>query len=278
MTSKSDWEAAYRELLEEGRQRLGEPPSVEDLLAFSRGRLPEAEAARVREFLSYNPEMARALLEPLPFPEEIRPGDPAFLSEEELEQDRQAIQAGLAQPVDAGSAVPENTRPRRRTAELGDRRSLQRWRRSTVAAALLAAVLGGSLVWTQSEVQRLRRELETPRTDVDRRQLVPDGDRDAVGGQEPIALRSEADSFLLVPLLIDPPSAPEVRLRILQGEGKTAKEVWSASGLLRDGADLEILVPRAFLRSGDPYRIELRGVRAGQEELLETYTIQLEEP
>lgn len=272
MTSKTDWETAYRELLAEGRQSLGEPPTVEDLLAFSRGRLPDAAAARVREFLSYHPEMARALVEPLPFPEEIRPGHPAFLPDEALEQDWQAIQAGLAQPVVAGLASEElrDTGP-------GDHRSLRLWRRSALAASLLTAVLGGFLFWTQLEVRRLQRELETPRADVDRRQLLPDGERAAAGGQQPIVLRSEADSFLLVPLLIDPPSAPEVRLRILQGEGKTAQEIWSASGLLRDGS-LEILVPRSFLQSGDPFRIELRGGRAGEEELLAAYTVQLEEP
>jgi hypothetical protein len=60
MISKPDWQNAYRDLIADGRKRV-EPPTVEEVEALFRNELSETEAERVREQLSYYPDMARAM-------------------------------------------------------------------------------------------------------------------------------------------------------------------------------------------------------------------------
>src|SRR5438045_1677156 len=66
MTTKADWQEAYRELISTGRKRVGEPPTAEQVQALFAGDLAEPEAERVRELLAYYPEMARAMVDPFP--------------------------------------------------------------------------------------------------------------------------------------------------------------------------------------------------------------------
>jgi hypothetical protein len=84
---KSDWEATFRELLAEGRLSLGELPSTDELLAWSRWELSAEESERIQEFLVYYPELARALEESFPDPDDIQAGIPEALSKTELAQD-----------------------------------------------------------------------------------------------------------------------------------------------------------------------------------------------
>lgn len=61
--SKHDWDAALDEWVAEERERLGGPPEPEEVVAFLRGELPEADAARVQALLVYYPELTSLLEE-----------------------------------------------------------------------------------------------------------------------------------------------------------------------------------------------------------------------
>lgn len=57
MMTKDDWDAALDAWAHEERERLGGPPEPEEVVAFLRGELPPAEAARIRALLVYYPEL-----------------------------------------------------------------------------------------------------------------------------------------------------------------------------------------------------------------------------
>lgn len=67
MNVNPEWNDALETWVAEERERLGGPPSPEDVDAFLRGALPDAEAARVRTLLVYYPELT-ALLDQAPRP------------------------------------------------------------------------------------------------------------------------------------------------------------------------------------------------------------------
>src|SRR5262249_33149361 len=81
MIRKEDWDAAYREQIAGGQKRVGPPPTFEQVEALSRGELPEPEAERVRETLSYYPDLLRVLTEPFPSVAD------AVLTDQEIEAD-----------------------------------------------------------------------------------------------------------------------------------------------------------------------------------------------
>ncbi|HEX9985014.1 MAG TPA: hypothetical protein VGF69_17260 [Thermoanaerobaculia bacterium] len=66
MITKSDWQTAYDDIIEDGRARLGPPPTVEKIEALRDGKLQEDEAERVREMLAHYPDLVRALTAPFP--------------------------------------------------------------------------------------------------------------------------------------------------------------------------------------------------------------------
>jgi hypothetical protein len=58
--NRSDWEAVRDALIADDRERLGEPPTVEELLAYENGELSAREAERVRQLLIAYPELGSA--------------------------------------------------------------------------------------------------------------------------------------------------------------------------------------------------------------------------
>lgn len=66
MITKNDWDAAAEEFMLAERERLGGPPTPEEVIAYSRGELSEADATRVRALLVYYPDLADILDEPAP--------------------------------------------------------------------------------------------------------------------------------------------------------------------------------------------------------------------
>jgi hypothetical protein len=66
MITKADWQSVNQELMADQRERLGEPPTADELLAYMRGELPPEDEERVRELLVCYPELARSLAEPFP--------------------------------------------------------------------------------------------------------------------------------------------------------------------------------------------------------------------
>jgi hypothetical protein len=291
VTSDRAWEEASRELLAAGRERwrerFGAPPEDEELLAYAAGELPAEAAARVREYVALHPELVPVLAGPVPDPDPAMPGDPAYLSDEELEQDWQALEARLgklapvlpharaaaARPEPPAVSTPAAASP---GAVVQLRRAVQGWRLSTLAAGLLAAVLGGLYFDSAREVRQLAEEARQPRVGPEHRLLLPDGRRGAGGEQPaiPVPLPPDARDLLLMPTLINHPAYPSYRLEVVAlPEDGPEKPIWSLPGLVRRRDDsFEILVPRDALDPGR-YRLELYG--EGRQEPLATYTVQV---
>src|ERR1043165_9307934 len=126
MIGKSEWQKAYRDSLGQEQKRVGPPPTVEQIEALQRGDLPEDEADRVREQLSYYPDLARAMAASIPEEEEA-------LTPEELDAARAAL---LAKP----RAVPQPPLP------FPQRRPYSR-ALSAAAAVIVLGAAGGIGLW-----------------------------------------------------------------------------------------------------------------------------------
>ena len=122
MTTKSELSAANRELMSENRLTIGEPPTAEEVLAYTRGELGPDEEAQIRERLMAYPELVRTLT--TPFPEGAEPDHPDYLSDHEFARHWKALQKRRQRP-DGG---------------------LQFWRAFGAIAAVLAVVFG-ALLW-----------------------------------------------------------------------------------------------------------------------------------
>lgn len=280
MIRKTDWQAAYRDLIAEGRQRMSEPPTAEEIEAYFRGDLAAEDANRVRELLIYYPELANAMEAPFPFPHEGKPGDADFLSAEEVARDWAAIQAQISSlriPAVSGRAG-ELSAPRRLRRFWSWERDLRPWQLSGLAAALLAVFLGGLLLRSQQELRRLQHEIREPRTNLEHRLLLPDGQRGGTAEQPPIPLSSQADYFLFIPALIDQSEYSDYQLELLDLSAAPPHPVWSGKGLRRRSDDtFEVLVPRAFLKPGK-YEFVLSGLRGTEKRTLASYTVRLSPP
>jgi len=66
MITSHDWDAALDAWIIEERERLGGPPSPEEVDAFLTGELNDQEAARVRALLVYYPELTSLLDDVVP--------------------------------------------------------------------------------------------------------------------------------------------------------------------------------------------------------------------
>lgn len=66
MMTKNDWDRASEDFMVAERERLGGPPTPEEVVAFLAGELPEREAERVRALLVYYPELTSILTEERP--------------------------------------------------------------------------------------------------------------------------------------------------------------------------------------------------------------------
>jgi len=235
MITKSEWQSVSHQL------KAGDPPTAEEMLAYSRGELSAEEEARVRERLVSHPDLVRTMTEPFPS-EGAEPGDPDFMSDEEFA----THWASLRNPI-----------PRRG-------RVLHFWHYSTAIAATLAIVLT-TLLWQANS------RVAQPRVVWEQQVLFPDGRR---GPQnEPATLTAQGESVLLVIPLIGQSHFDRYRLEILNVASN--RSIWT-SDALRPGADeaFAILVPRRFLGPGT-YQIVVHGVSGTREERLATYSLRV---
>lgn len=242
MITKSDWQSVHQDLVADGRRRVGEPPTADELLAYSRGELSAEEEERMRELLMSYPELVRTLT--VPFPAEgAEPGDPDYLSEHEFASHWKSLQKKMATPKEVSM--------------------LQFWRTSAVLAAALVLVFGG-LLW------KARSDLGAPRAGWEEQMLMPEGQR---GGSSVTATLVGTGQFYVVVLTIpDSHLAERFRVEIVDDAGKPR---WSGTLPPRtDDLILSLSVPRRFLKPGK-YQIVLYGVNGATESRLETYALRV---
>ncbi len=244
MTTKSEWQEANRALEAEDRQRLGEPPAAEEVLAYMRGELPAHEAARVCERLVAYPELVRTLTAEFPA-EGAEPGDPDYMPDDEFAKHWASLQRRM---------------PRKEPG-----RVLQFWPAISAIAAALAIVFG-ALYW------QARTERAVPLV-ADLQILTPDGRRG--GGDEAVPLTAQGDFYYLVVSLPGTPVFDTHRLEIVDASANPPRSIWSTSVLPRPSSEIfPILVPRTFLKPGK-YQVVLYGVSGAREERIDTYTVRV---
>jgi hypothetical protein len=269
MITKTDLQSVNEELRAESRRRLGDPPTPEELLAYRRGELPPEEEGRIRELLVAYPELARSLAEPFPT-EGAEPGDPDYLSDEEMARHWTSIQQRLgatanAARSEASAAAPPAAQPAH------DGRVLQFWRRASFALAAMLVLAFSGLLWQLQSA----RQLGLPLVASEERQLFPDGRRG--GGESSVTLARGGDAYLLVASMLGREQFATYRVDIVDPDTDSAKALWSSPDLQRrdDGA-FRILVPQQFLKPDRRYQIVIYGINGPREERLAGYTFHVE--
>lgn len=239
MTNKSDWQDANRELLEQQRRKLGDPPTPEELLAYGRGELSESEEERIRDLLVAYPELARMYA--APFPEE---GD--AVSEEQLRAGWNAMQRRLGNRQDSAG---------RPDAEAQRGRVLFRRYAPTTIAAMFAVVFFGLFVQAESRARYHAKQGNEPRILGAPQELDPDGRR---GPDAPTTLRKDGEAYLLKPRLMNQLLYPHYRIELHDASGAA---LWANnSARPDDDGAFQIVVPHTFLREGEEYELKIFGV------------------
>jgi hypothetical protein len=258
MITHSELQTVYRDLIAEDRYRLGDPPTVEELLAWERGDLSPEQAARVRQLLDCYPELARALATPFPSADPL-PGDPAFLTGDVVDAQWASLQKRM-HGTEAAAQGP------------AEARILRFWRGATLALAAALVLAFGGLLWQKQANTRLQKQLTQPTLRWEEQLLTPGGGR----GANPAAqvLLMEGDVFHLVGSLGEPGTFSQYRVEIAGGEPPVP--LWSSSAQRSDNDTFAILVPHAFLPPGQ-YEVILYGVNGAREERLTTYSVRVPE-
>jgi len=245
MITKPDWQIVHDQLTEDGRRRVGPPPTAEELLAYSRGELPAEEEARMREKLVFYPELAGTLTVPFPM-EGAEPGDPDYLSDSEFEEHFAAMRKkmGLKEKESEGGRV------------------VQFWPVATALAAAVAIVFG-VLLW------QTRARLDEPHAGPTHL-LYSDAHRGPSGAPTPIDVKGDA-------VLIVPEGAPReyraFRLELI--DVAAHRTLWSHSSPAPGPYEaLAIHVPQSFLKPGD-YRVVVFGFTGDREEQVATYSLRV---
>jgi len=247
MIRKEDWDAVYRRQLADGQKRLGPPPTFDEVEALSSGRLPEEEAERLRELLSYYPDMLRVLTEPFPDTSDD------VLSDEELKADLDKLRERIRTSAPSPLAFPQKPSPRRAFP--------------LAAGIIIAIALGGVGVWRMTSHPR----------GVVTQVLYPERDRGTGARGAPSAtpahLSKDAD-YLLEPVYDSPRAYREYRLELLDLGTTPPRRVWLREKVTqqRDGT----YPVRLSTGNLDPglYRLVLYGVDGTVVDLAE-YTIRL---
>jgi hypothetical protein len=242
MITKSDWQDAYREILEDGRERI-DPPSAEKIEELLEGKLPDEEAERVRESLAYYPELLRVMTEPVP-------ADPStVVTDEEV----------------AGGLARLRQRIERESGPSRIRRRRPPFRRILMPAAAVVIVLAGGIL-------AYRR---THRFDGAPVLLSADGELagPSAGGQTPHQLSTETD-YLLEPAFLPDRKFADYKLELfdLSGDAPRVVESWTDVRQERDGSFPIPLSTKGFTEGR--YRLVLYGVD-DKPVRLATYTIRL---
>lgn len=252
MSTKSEWQKAIRELAEEDRRKLGDPPTAEEMLAYSRGELSVAEEERIQDLLVAYPELAR--MYSTPFAEEPPARETDQVRPEQLAANWNDLQrrVGIAAPVQHATG-----------RVLVFRRHLP-----AAVAAALALVFLGLLMRSEYRARDTAREAMRPRLLASPQELTPGGSR---GAGAPTMLRKDGEAYLLKPRLINEVRYPHYHLELHDSRNKA---VWTNNTAEPDEDDaFQIVIPHAFLRDGEDYRLQIFGVDGERRELLGSYDV-----
>jgi hypothetical protein len=252
MITKSDWEAVQQEMTAEDRRKLGEPPTAEEMLAYSRGELSGEKAGHVRAWLACNPDLVRALMEPFPAGD-AKPGDADFLSSEELAKQWAILQRSIGSSTETSARVYQFP---------------SRW---TALAAALALVFAGLYWQAESKARRLTREMHEPQA-IESQLLLPDGRR---GAEQATMLTAQGEHIVLDVALFDSTRFETYQVEMRDANADPAKASWR-SGAIRAAGDetLSIDVSRAYLKPGK-YQLVVFGLDGAREQRLDTYTLRV---
>ena len=233
MIDRTDWQAVRDALIADDRAKLGEPPTVEELLAYERGELSPEDAERVQQLLIAYPDLARAYATPFP-PEDSEL--PAGVIDRQLK----AFRAG------------------------GDRgaRVLQFWLGFAAIAATVAIAFGAMLWHTRTELLR-------PRVLPEPAILTPDGRRGIPEGPH-TTITPAGDTLLLVVSIIGPTDYDTYRLELVS---ESQRRIWSSGPLRATSSNsFNVEVPSRALPAGT-YQVIAYGLRGSAQEPVATYTI-----
>lgn len=251
--------AAMRSIAASERERLGEPPTPEEILAYREGTLPERDRQVLEEKLAAFPEAAEALADLASFPDVTPKPGVTKPSAEDTERSWQSFQKRLEQ-----AAPPRHSEPHQ--DELPDASEASRWSTDgtpeayvsqgsvlalsrpvaamAASALLVTGLVGGYLAGAGAGDSALtqRAALLAPRVE-----LVPRSAQRAA--PEVVHLPAEADA-LHITFDLGPTSA-ELAPYQLQGFTEKGSVLWERGSLrpTRDGF-LEVTLDRRYLRSG----------------------------
>ena len=239
MNTKSDWTAVHEQMLEEQRRRLGPPPTVEELEAYSRGELSPGEEDRVRALLVCYPDLARTLISY----DDVEADD--SLTPEQLAADWKSLQKRLPAADRTNNVLPF-------------------WRTTAAIAAALAVVFGG-LLW------RARSELSQPRLATEEYVLRSDGARGP--GDDAVVVSARGELVLFSGVLRPQTDFKQYRLDLVSADGN---KLWSSAVQpWREDGYFSLLIPRSQLERGRRYQVVLNGVDGARQEVLEKYSIRI---
>lgn len=240
MTKQSEWQEANRRLMAEQREKLGDPPTAEEMLAYSRGELSESEEERIRDLLVAYPDLARMYAAPFP---EAEPGDSAVQTN--------AGFADLQRRLGA-TAAPAQVR--------------RHYIPTTIAAAL-ALLFFGLFVQAESRARNQSRGCQVPRILGEEQVLDPGPTR---GSASPTPLHRDGDVYLLAPQLINQITYDHYVIELNDANGM----VWTSDPLGRPPADkFRIAVPHEFLRNGMIYQLRIFGIDGDERRQAGTYNV-----
>ncbi|HYC58050.1 MAG TPA: hypothetical protein VEK79_00640 [Thermoanaerobaculia bacterium] len=212
----------------EQREKLGDPPTAEEMLAYCRGELDEREEERIRDLLVAYPELAR--MYSAPFAEEAEPG---------VTDDQTA--AGL-----------DDVHRRLGRTPVPLRAPVRRYLPTTIAAAL-ALLFFGLFVQAESRARNHARG-QLPRVLGAPQLLDPDANR---GSAAPTFLRKDGEAYLLEPHVINQVRYPHYIIELHDAKGT----VWTSRPAVANERDaFQIVIPHDFLRPGDTYQLRIVGI------------------
>ncbi|HEX7828271.1 MAG TPA: hypothetical protein VF787_01385 [Thermoanaerobaculia bacterium] len=230
MTNQSEWQEANRELIAEARRKFGEPPTAEEMFAYSRGEMSEEEADRIREMLLAYPELARAYS--AEFPEAPVPGDADYVPEAEVDAAWNALQS-----------------------RLGANGKIVRFRNfPTAVAALLAVVFFGLFVYAEGRARHYRGLAITgPVVVREFQEFDADTPR---GGAIPQTLIGVGDLYAMSLRPLTGVRYESYRIEMVR-DGEEPIRINDAK--LDDKDSFNIVIPRGLVRPGD-YRLRIYGM------------------